>query len=158
MIFHASSTLGNTREIRDKFHFYAIHFLWETKSAMVLVYVIARVGVKFGKNFTSVRWSGNKIARGEAECYLPLNLTRVKFVPEISRLTVLLKINTIASLLFILKCTGTLFARSLITYISYFYCLNLIASHSLAKYSKLSIDLPLTKLLDDHKSLTKTIR
>ena len=49
----------------------------------------------------SVRLSGNKIARGEAECYLPLNLTQVKFVPEISRLTVLLKINTIASLLFI---------------------------------------------------------
>ena len=67
----------------------------------VYVYVIARVGVKFGINFTSVRLSGNKIARGEAECYLPLNLTRVKFVPEISRLTVLLKINTIASLLFI---------------------------------------------------------
>ena len=65
------------------------------------VYVIARVGVKFGINFTSVRLSGNKIARGEAECYLPLNLTRVKFVPEISRLTVLLKINTIASLFFI---------------------------------------------------------
>ena len=54
-----------------------------------------------GTNFTSVRLSGNKIARGEAECYLPLNLTRVKFVPEISRLTMLLKINTIASLLFI---------------------------------------------------------
>ena len=67
----------------------------------IYVYVIARVGVKFGINFTSVRLSGNKIARGEAECYLPLNLTRVKFVPEISRLTLLLKINTIASLLFI---------------------------------------------------------
>ena len=67
----------------------------------IYVYVIARVGVKFGINFMSVRLSGNKIARGEAECYLPLNLTRVKFVPEISRLTVLLKINTIASLLFI---------------------------------------------------------
>ena len=61
------------------------------------VYVIAQVGVKFGINFTSVRLSGNK----KAECYLPLDLTRVKFVPEISRLTVLLKINTIASLLFI---------------------------------------------------------
>ena len=67
----------------------------------IYVYVIARVGVKFGINFTSVRLSGNKIARGEAECYLPLNLTRVKFVPEISRLTMLLKINTIASLPFI---------------------------------------------------------
>ena len=67
----------------------------------IYVYVIARVGVKFGINFTSARLSGNKIARGEAECYLPLNLTRVKFVPEISRLTVLLKINTKASLLFI---------------------------------------------------------
>ena len=97
----SSSTLGNTREIRDKFHLYAIHFLWERISAMVLVYVIARVGVKFGINFTSVRLSGNKIARGGAECYLSLNLTRVKFVPEFSRLTVLLKINTIASLLFI---------------------------------------------------------
>ena len=72
---------------------------WKTR--YVYVYVISRVGVKFGINFTSVRLSGNKIARGEAECYLPLNLTRVKFVPEISRLTVLLKINTIASLLFI---------------------------------------------------------
>ena len=71
------------------------------QTGAVYVYVIARVGVKFGINFTSVRLSGNKIARGEAECYLPLNLTRVKFVPEISRLTVLLKINTIASLLFI---------------------------------------------------------
>ena len=66
----------------------------------IYVYVIARVGVKFGINFTSVRLSGNKIARGEAECYLSLKLTRVKFVPEISRLTVLLKINTMASLLF----------------------------------------------------------
>ena len=138
--------------IRTSIHIYIYIYIY------IYVYVIARVGVKFGINFTSVRLSGNKIARGEAECYLPLNLTRVKFVPEISRLTVLLKINTIASLLFILKCTGTLFARSPITYISYFYCLNLIASRSLAKYSKLSIDLPLTKLLDDHKSLTKTIR
>ena len=75
--------------------------LTEYISSKIYVYVIARVGVKFGINFTSVRLSGNKIARGEAECYLPLNLTRVKFVPEISRLTVLLKINTIASLLII---------------------------------------------------------
>ena len=65
------------------------------------VYVMARVGVKFGINFTSVRLSGNKIARGEAECYLSLKLTRVKFVPDISRLTALLKIETIAFLLFI---------------------------------------------------------
>ena len=76
---------------------------WKTRYVYtyIYVYVIARVGVKFGINFKSVRLSGNKIARGEAECYLTLNLTRVKFVPEISRLTVLLKINTIASLLFI---------------------------------------------------------
>ena len=73
----------------------------QIRADAVYVYVIAWVGVKFGINFTSVRLSGNKIARGEAECYLSLNLTRVKFVPEISRLTVLLKINTIASLLFI---------------------------------------------------------
>ena len=59
---------------------------------------IARAGVKFGINFMSVRLSGNKIAPGEAECYLPLNLTRVTFVLKISRLTALLKINTIASL------------------------------------------------------------
>ena len=65
------------------------------------VYVIAWVGVKFGIYITSIRLGGNKIARGEAESYLPLNLTRVKFVPEISRLTILLKSNTIASLLFI---------------------------------------------------------
>ena len=132
----------------------------QIRAGAVYVYVIALVGVKFGINFTSVRLSGNKIARGEAECYLPLNLTRVKFVPEISRLTVLLKINTIASLLFI-KYTGTLFARSPITYISDFYYLDLIVSRllrSLAKYSIISIDLPVTKLLDDHKSLTKTIR
>ena len=60
-----------------------------------------------------------------------------------------------------LKCTGTLFARSPIIYISDFYYLDLIVSRllrSLAKYSKISIDLPLTKLLDDHKSLNKTIR
>ena len=35
-----SSRLGNTREIRDKFHFCAIHFLWERKSAMVLIYIL----------------------------------------------------------------------------------------------------------------------
>ena len=51
----------------------------------IYVYVKARVGVKFGINFTSVRLSGNKISRGEAECYSPLNLTQVKVVPEISR-------------------------------------------------------------------------
>ena len=73
----------------------------QIRAGAVYVHVIARVGVKFGINFTSVRLSGNKITRGEAECYLSLNLTRVKFVLEISRLTVLLKINTIASLLLI---------------------------------------------------------
>ena len=35
----SSSRLGNTREIRDIFHFCAIHFLWERKSAMVLIYI-----------------------------------------------------------------------------------------------------------------------
>ena len=59
----------------------------QIRAGPVYVYVIARVGVKFGKNFTSVRLSGNKIAQGEAKCYLPLNLTRVKFVLEFSRLT-----------------------------------------------------------------------
>ena len=62
----------------------ARHYQGCTNSSLcgIYVYVIARVGVKFGINFTSVRLSGNKIARGEAECYLPLNLTRVKFVPN----------------------------------------------------------------------------
>ena len=54
----------------------------QIRAGAVYVYVIARVGVKFGINFTSVRLSGNKIARGEAKCYLPLNLTRVKFIPN----------------------------------------------------------------------------
>ena len=58
----------------------------QIRAGAVYVYVKAWVGVKFGSNFTNVRLSGNKIARGEAECYLPLNLTHVKFVPEISRL------------------------------------------------------------------------
>ena len=48
----------------------------------IYVYEIARVGVKFGINFTSVKLSGNKIAQGEAVCFLPLNLTPVKFVPN----------------------------------------------------------------------------
>ena len=129
-IFHAEGwNIWRASEASETF---LVVVQWKTRYVYtyIYVYVIARVGVKFGINFTSVRLSGNKIARGEAECYLPLNLTRVKFVPEISRPTVLLKINTIASLLFILKCTGTLFARSPITYISYFYCLNLIASRS----------------------------
>ena len=41
---------------------------WKTRFVYtyIYVYVIARVGVKFGINFTSVRLSGNKIARGEA--------------------------------------------------------------------------------------------
>ena len=56
--------------------------LYLVRKIGVYVYVIARVGVKFGIN-------------------LPLNLTRVELVPEISRLSVLLKINTIASLFFI---------------------------------------------------------
>ena len=38
------------------------------------VYVIARVGVKFGINFTSVRLSDNTMARDEAEYYLQLYL------------------------------------------------------------------------------------
>ena len=45
-----------------------------------------------GKNFTSVRLSGNKIARGEAKCYLPLNLTLVKFIPNFTP-TLLLHIH-----------------------------------------------------------------
>jgi len=47
-----------------------------------MYYVAAWVGEKNGLNFTSVRLSANKIAPGEAECYLTLNLTEVKFVPK----------------------------------------------------------------------------
>ena len=106
----ASETLSGVTKWKSEIYFYwrasetlLVVVQWKTRYVYtyIYVYVIARVGVKFGINFTSVRLCGNKIARGEAECYLPLNLTRVKFVPEISRLTVLLKINTIASLLFI---------------------------------------------------------
>ena len=45
-------------------------------SMHIYVYVIARVGLKFGINFTSVTLCANKIARVEAECYLPINLTQ----------------------------------------------------------------------------------
>ena len=64
----------------------------------IYVYVIAPVGVQFGINFTSVRLSRNKIARGEAECYLTQPNTS-EICSGIFRLTVLIKINTIASLL-----------------------------------------------------------
>ena len=66
---------------------------------LVYIYVIPRG--KIWDIFHSVRLSGNKIVRGKAEFYLPLNLTRVKYVQEVSQLTVLLKITTIASPLFI---------------------------------------------------------
>ena len=56
--------------------------LWRMyRHIYIYVYVIVWVGVKLGINFMSVRLSGNELARGEAQCYLPLNLTRVKFVP-----------------------------------------------------------------------------
>ena len=54
VIFHVgkwyctpSSRLGFTREIRDIFHFYAIHFLWERKSAMVLIYIYMYIRIAF---------------------------------------------------------------------------------------------------------------
>ena len=51
--------------------------------AIVLVYVIAWLGVKFGINFMSCSENGSKIARGEAECnLLPFSLQRVKFIPN----------------------------------------------------------------------------
>ena len=55
---------------------------------------------EFGINFTSVRLSGNKIARGEAECYLPPNLTRVEFVPVISRWYIMVPIYYILPILY----------------------------------------------------------
>ena len=63
---------------------YEIHFLCERKLAMVLVYVIAWVGVKFGINFTRVGLSGKWHSALPRAILLPLNLTRVKFVLEIS--------------------------------------------------------------------------
>ena len=41
------------------------------------LYVIARVGVKLGINFASVRLSGNIIARLEAECYFSTNTSEI---------------------------------------------------------------------------------
>ena len=67
---------------RTSIHIYMYIHIYICIYIYIYVYVIARVGVKFGINLTSVRLSGNKIARGEAECYLLLNLTRVKFVPN----------------------------------------------------------------------------
>ena len=49
---------------------------------MVLIFNSTVSREIFGTNFTTVRLSGNRIARGEAECYLPLNLTLVKFIPN----------------------------------------------------------------------------
>ena len=71
--------------LKKEFYFLSHRNLFiQFKCIFLYVYVIARVGVKFRINFTSVKLSGNKIARGEAECYSPLNLTRVKLVLEIS--------------------------------------------------------------------------
>ena len=84
-------------------YFFSIKFIVK----QVFVYVIAQVGVKFRINFTSVRLSGNKIARDEAECYLPVNLTRVKFVLEITRLTVLLPYSRSQKKVSIQHCTFT---------------------------------------------------
>ena len=80
---------------------------WKTRYVYTYIYIYIYICICNSTGRSEIREkfhecvSGNKIARGEAEYYLPLNLTRVKFVPEISRLTVLLKINTIAYLHFI---------------------------------------------------------
>ena len=63
-------------------HIRGVQIRADAERVYIYVYVIARVEVKFGLNFTSVTLSDNKITRGKAECYLPLNLTRVKFVPN----------------------------------------------------------------------------
>ena len=63
----------------------------------LLVYVIARKGVKFGINFTSCSKNGNEIARGIAECYFAVIVTTSGIYPKISLLPVLTQINTIAS-------------------------------------------------------------
>ena len=63
---------------------------------MVLVYVTAREGVKFGINFTSCSENGNEIARGAAECYFAIFATMSGIYSKISLLPVLSQINTIA--------------------------------------------------------------
>ena len=86
--------------------------------------------------------------------------TRVKFVVEISRLTVLLKINTIASLL-LFKMYWYSFRTLANNIYLHFHYLDLIVSLSLlslTKCSKISNEETLAKLLDDHISLNKTIR
>ena len=52
-------------------------------------YVIARAGVIFGIYFTSCRYSGGSIARGEAECYFAALPKTSAIYPRISRLPVL---------------------------------------------------------------------
>ena len=63
--------------------------------SILLVYVIARAGVKFGIDFTSCSGNGNEIARGVAECYFAVIATSGIY-PKISLLPVLSQI-TIAS-------------------------------------------------------------
>ena len=64
---------------------------------VVFVYVIARVGVKFGINFTSYRENGSEITRGAAECNFTILATTSGIYPKISLQLVLSQINTIAS-------------------------------------------------------------
>ena len=54
----------------------------KSREAMVLIFNGTVSREISGTKFTRVKLSGNKIARGEAECYLPLNLTLMKFIPN----------------------------------------------------------------------------
>ena len=72
--------------------FSGVFFLLFFSSSFILfllVYVIAREGVKFGINFTSCSKNGNEISRGIAECYFAVIVTTSGIYPKISLLPVL---------------------------------------------------------------------
>ena len=62
---------------------------WCPYIMFIYVYVIARAGVIFGIYFTSCRYSGGLIARGEAECYFVTLPKTSGIYPRISRLPML---------------------------------------------------------------------
>ena len=65
----------NSAHITYAWH--ALLLLYSYLHTYIYLYVIAQVGVKLGINFASVRLSGNKIARGEAECYFSTNPSEI---------------------------------------------------------------------------------
>ena len=84
-------------EYFNRFSGFFFFFFFPSFILFLLVYVIAREGVKFGINFTSCSKNGNEIARGIAEYYFAVIATTSGIYPKISLLPVLSQINTIAS-------------------------------------------------------------